>query len=155
MFVGTTGIDRVVERTAMLMQEHDTDDIARYGGIPLNCSEVDDHDRGVDAGNPVGRGQRELGLADATGADERHEAVLPEQRLQLDQLLLAADETVRDGARTAPAQSGRSRSGDRDDRPHGRVPGRSEQAISVAVQESKTRGEQPDGVLPGPRDPAG
>ncbi|NUR82821.1 MAG: benzoyl-CoA 2,3-epoxidase subunit BoxB [Nonomuraea sp.] len=35
MFVGTTGVDRVVERTAQLMREHDTDDIARYGGIPL------------------------------------------------------------------------------------------------------------------------
>ena len=29
MFVGTTGIDRVVERTAQLMVEHDTDDVAR------------------------------------------------------------------------------------------------------------------------------
>src|SRR5215470_5255810 len=35
MFVGTTGVDRVVERTAQLMREHDTDDIARHGGIPL------------------------------------------------------------------------------------------------------------------------
>jgi benzoyl-CoA 2,3-epoxidase subunit B len=35
MFVGTTGVDRVVERTAMLMREHDTDDIAPLGGIPL------------------------------------------------------------------------------------------------------------------------
>ncbi|WP_219463956.1 benzoyl-CoA 2,3-epoxidase subunit BoxB, partial [Nonomuraea rhizosphaerae] len=35
MFVGTTGVDRVVERTAMLMREHDTDDIQKYGGIPL------------------------------------------------------------------------------------------------------------------------
>ena len=35
MFVGTTGVDRVVERTAMLMREHDTDDIAAFGGIPL------------------------------------------------------------------------------------------------------------------------
>jgi benzoyl-CoA 2,3-epoxidase subunit B len=35
MFVGTTGIDRVVERTARLMVEHDTDDIGPYGAIPL------------------------------------------------------------------------------------------------------------------------
>ncbi|GAA4979956.1 benzoyl-CoA 2,3-epoxidase subunit BoxB [Yinghuangia aomiensis] len=35
MMVGTTGIDRVVARTAELMREHDTDDIAPYGGIPL------------------------------------------------------------------------------------------------------------------------
>src|SRR5215469_2223393 len=35
MFVGTTGVDRVVERTAALMAEHDTDDIAPFGGIPL------------------------------------------------------------------------------------------------------------------------
>jgi benzoyl-CoA 2,3-dioxygenase component B len=35
MFVGTTGVDRVVERTAQLMREHDTDDIAAFGGIPL------------------------------------------------------------------------------------------------------------------------
>ncbi|MFC7647332.1 hypothetical protein ACFQX6_47560 [Streptosporangium lutulentum] len=36
MFVGTTGVDRVVERTAQLMREHDTDDIGRFGGIPLD-----------------------------------------------------------------------------------------------------------------------
>ncbi|GAA3151624.1 MULTISPECIES: benzoyl-CoA 2,3-epoxidase subunit BoxB [Nonomuraea] len=36
MFVGTTGVDRVVERTAQLMREHDTDDVAAYGGIPLD-----------------------------------------------------------------------------------------------------------------------
>src|SRR5450755_2003004 len=36
MFVGTTGIDRVVRRTAELMREHDTDDVKRYGGIPLD-----------------------------------------------------------------------------------------------------------------------
>ena len=39
MMVGTTGIDRVVERTAMLMREHDTDDageIAGHGAIPLD-----------------------------------------------------------------------------------------------------------------------
>jgi benzoyl-CoA 2,3-dioxygenase component B len=35
MFVGTTGIDRVVERTAQLMVEHDTDDVVAYGAIPL------------------------------------------------------------------------------------------------------------------------
>jgi len=35
MFVGTTGIDRVVQRTVELMREHDTDDIAGYGGISL------------------------------------------------------------------------------------------------------------------------
>jgi benzoyl-CoA 2,3-epoxidase subunit B len=35
MFVGTTGIQRVVERTAALMKEHGTDDILQYGGIPL------------------------------------------------------------------------------------------------------------------------
>ena len=36
MFVGTTGVDRVVERTAQLMVEHDTDDVAARGGIPLD-----------------------------------------------------------------------------------------------------------------------
>ena len=36
MFVGTTGVDRVVERTAQLMREHDTDDIRAHGGIPLD-----------------------------------------------------------------------------------------------------------------------
>ncbi|GAA0944078.1 benzoyl-CoA 2,3-epoxidase subunit BoxB [Virgisporangium aurantiacum] len=35
MFVGTTGIDRVVERTVQLMVEHDTDDVGPHGGIPL------------------------------------------------------------------------------------------------------------------------
>jgi benzoyl-CoA 2,3-dioxygenase component B len=35
MFVGTTGVDRVVERTAQLMAGHDTDDVAPFGGIPL------------------------------------------------------------------------------------------------------------------------
>jgi benzoyl-CoA 2,3-dioxygenase component B len=38
MMVGTTGVDRVVERTAQLMASHDTDDdaeIAARGGIPL------------------------------------------------------------------------------------------------------------------------
>jgi benzoyl-CoA 2,3-epoxidase subunit B len=36
MFVGTTGVQRVVERTAALMKEHDTDDLFQYGGIPLS-----------------------------------------------------------------------------------------------------------------------
>jgi len=35
MFVGTTGVGRVVERTAQLIREHDTDDLWAYGGIPL------------------------------------------------------------------------------------------------------------------------
>jgi benzoyl-CoA 2,3-dioxygenase component B len=35
MMVGTTGVDRVVERTAQLMSEHDTDDVVPYGAIPL------------------------------------------------------------------------------------------------------------------------
>src|SRR2546423_9628816 len=35
MFVGTTGVDRVVERSAELIREHDTDDVGPYGGIPL------------------------------------------------------------------------------------------------------------------------
>ncbi|GGT84815.1 benzoyl-CoA 2,3-epoxidase subunit BoxB [Actinomadura citrea] len=36
MMVGTTGIDRVVERTVQLMKEHDTDDVAPHGGISLD-----------------------------------------------------------------------------------------------------------------------
>jgi benzoyl-CoA 2,3-epoxidase subunit B len=36
MFVGTTGVDRVVERTAQLMVEHDSDEVAARGGIPLD-----------------------------------------------------------------------------------------------------------------------
>jgi len=36
MFVGTTGIDRVVERTARLMADHDSDDVAAQGAIPLD-----------------------------------------------------------------------------------------------------------------------
>ncbi|GAA2890078.1 benzoyl-CoA 2,3-epoxidase subunit BoxB [Pseudonocardia halophobica] len=36
MFVGTTGIDRVVTRTCELMREHDTADVAPHGGIPLD-----------------------------------------------------------------------------------------------------------------------
>jgi benzoyl-CoA 2,3-dioxygenase component B len=35
MMVGTTGIDRVVERTAQVMTEHDTDDVTAHGAIPL------------------------------------------------------------------------------------------------------------------------
>ncbi|MEN3356518.1 MAG: benzoyl-CoA 2,3-epoxidase subunit [Mycobacteriales bacterium] len=35
MFVGTTGIDRVVERTARLMVDNDTDDVVALGAIPL------------------------------------------------------------------------------------------------------------------------
>jgi benzoyl-CoA 2,3-dioxygenase component B len=35
MMVGTTGIDRVVQRTAEVMREHDTDDVAGLGAIPL------------------------------------------------------------------------------------------------------------------------
>ncbi|HEY1626857.1 MAG TPA: benzoyl-CoA 2,3-epoxidase subunit BoxB [Streptosporangiaceae bacterium] len=35
MFVGTTGVDRVVERTAQVMLEHDSDDVAAHGAIPL------------------------------------------------------------------------------------------------------------------------
>jgi benzoyl-CoA 2,3-epoxidase subunit B len=36
MMVGTTGVDRVVERTAQVMVEHETDDVAALGVIPLN-----------------------------------------------------------------------------------------------------------------------
>jgi benzoyl-CoA 2,3-dioxygenase component B len=36
MMVGTTGIDRVVERTAQVMVENDTDDVAGHGAIPLD-----------------------------------------------------------------------------------------------------------------------
>src|SRR5947209_3716517 len=36
MMVGTTGIDRVVGRTAQLMVEHETDDVAALGAIPLD-----------------------------------------------------------------------------------------------------------------------
>ncbi|MGH9246685.1 MAG: benzoyl-CoA 2,3-epoxidase subunit BoxB [Acidimicrobiales bacterium] len=35
MFVGASGIGRVVQRTAELMKEHDTDDIRPYGGIDI------------------------------------------------------------------------------------------------------------------------
>src|SRR5580700_7344956 len=36
MMVGTTGVDRVVERTAQLMVERDTDDAGPHGAVPLN-----------------------------------------------------------------------------------------------------------------------
>jgi len=36
MFVGTTGIDRIVERTAQLTVAHDTDEVGACGGIPLD-----------------------------------------------------------------------------------------------------------------------
>jgi benzoyl-CoA 2,3-epoxidase subunit B len=36
MMVGTTGVDRVVERTAQVMVEKDTDDVAGFGAIPLD-----------------------------------------------------------------------------------------------------------------------
>jgi benzoyl-CoA 2,3-epoxidase subunit B len=36
MMVGTTGIDRVVERAAQLMVEHETDDAGPHGAIPLH-----------------------------------------------------------------------------------------------------------------------
>src|SRR5438128_860637 len=36
MMVGTTGVDRVVARTAQLSREHDTLDISACGGIPLD-----------------------------------------------------------------------------------------------------------------------
>jgi benzoyl-CoA 2,3-epoxidase subunit B len=36
MMVGTTGVDRVVERSAQLAREHDTMEIGPLGGIPLN-----------------------------------------------------------------------------------------------------------------------
>ena len=35
MFVGATGVGRVVQRTAELMKAHDTDDIGPYGGIDV------------------------------------------------------------------------------------------------------------------------
>jgi benzoyl-CoA 2,3-epoxidase subunit B len=35
MMVGTTGVDRVVERTAQVMAENETDDVAALGVIPL------------------------------------------------------------------------------------------------------------------------
>jgi benzoyl-CoA 2,3-dioxygenase component B len=35
MFVGTTGVQRIVEQTAELMKSHDTEDVLPHGGIPL------------------------------------------------------------------------------------------------------------------------
>jgi benzoyl-CoA 2,3-dioxygenase component B len=35
MFVGETGIGRVVQRTCELMKQHDTDEVGRFGGIDL------------------------------------------------------------------------------------------------------------------------
>ena len=35
MFVGATGVGRVVERTVALMKEHDTDDVRPHGGIDV------------------------------------------------------------------------------------------------------------------------
>ncbi|MBA3604532.1 MAG: benzoyl-CoA 2,3-epoxidase subunit BoxB [Actinomycetota bacterium] len=35
MFVGATGIGRVVQRTVELMKEHDTEEVDRFGGIPV------------------------------------------------------------------------------------------------------------------------
>ncbi len=35
MSVGSTGVERIVQRTAELMREHDTDDVRRFGGIDL------------------------------------------------------------------------------------------------------------------------
>ena len=127
----------------------------RYGGIALDRREVDDHHGRVDAGEPVGRGQRELGLADTTRTDERDEPVLPQQRLQLEQLLLTADETVRDRPGAAPAQT-RSAPGRRPRRPVARHRARPrEEAIGVVALQSERGREQPDRVLPGARHPAG
>jgi benzoyl-CoA 2,3-epoxidase subunit B len=36
MFVGESGVNRVIRRACELMNEHDTDDIAKYGGISLD-----------------------------------------------------------------------------------------------------------------------
>ena len=36
MFVGATGVGRVVQRTVELMQQHDTDDVQPHGGINLD-----------------------------------------------------------------------------------------------------------------------
>ena len=36
MFVGASGVGRVVQRTAELMNEHDTDDVAPFGGVNLD-----------------------------------------------------------------------------------------------------------------------
>jgi benzoyl-CoA 2,3-epoxidase subunit B len=36
MFVGATGVGRVVQRTVELMKQHGTADIAQFGGVPFN-----------------------------------------------------------------------------------------------------------------------
>jgi len=36
MFVGATGVGRVVQRTVELMKEHDTDDVASHGGVSVD-----------------------------------------------------------------------------------------------------------------------
>ncbi|MGH3425604.1 MAG: hypothetical protein ACRDO8_12775, partial [Nocardioidaceae bacterium] len=36
MFVGTTGVQRTVEKTAEMMKEHQTQDVLQYGAIPLD-----------------------------------------------------------------------------------------------------------------------
>ena len=36
MFVGETGVGRVVQRTCELMREHDTEDVRPHGGVPLS-----------------------------------------------------------------------------------------------------------------------
>jgi benzoyl-CoA 2,3-dioxygenase component B len=36
MFVGASGVGRVVQRTVQLMKQHDTDDIHAYGGVNLD-----------------------------------------------------------------------------------------------------------------------
>jgi benzoyl-CoA 2,3-dioxygenase component B len=36
MFVGAAGVGRVVQRTAELMREHDTDDVRAYGGVNID-----------------------------------------------------------------------------------------------------------------------
>jgi benzoyl-CoA 2,3-dioxygenase component B len=36
MFVGVTGVQRILERTAALIREHDTEDVYPHGGIPLD-----------------------------------------------------------------------------------------------------------------------
>jgi len=39
MFVGASGVGRVIERTAELMNEHGTDDIAAFGGVNLDTAQ--------------------------------------------------------------------------------------------------------------------
>lgn len=36
MFVGATGVGRVVQRTVEMMKEHDTDDVSPYGGVNVS-----------------------------------------------------------------------------------------------------------------------